>query len=68
MKVFVSRPYVLSCTESNHVLIKRQLEAMEEAEKKILKAGARVVSPVNLIDMDGTQADGGEDIDDLMGR
>ena len=40
---------------------------MEEAEKKIRKEGARVVSTVDLIDMDGTQANGGEDIDDLMG-
>ena len=41
---------------------------MEEAEKKLREAGARLVSAVKLIDMDGTQADGGEDIDDLMGR
>ena len=40
---------------------------MREAEEKIRKAGARVVSAVDLIDMDGTQANGGEDIDDLMG-
>ena len=68
MKVSVSKPYVSSCTESNYVLIKRQFDAMGEAEKKIRKAGARVVSAVNLIDMNGTQADGGEDIDDLMGK
>ena len=41
---------------------------MGEAEKKIRKAGARVVSAVSLIDMNGTQADGGEDIDDLMSK
>ena len=40
---------------------------MGEAEKMIRKAGARVASAVDLIDMDGTQANGGEDIDDLMG-
>ena len=50
------------------MLIKRQFDAMEEAEEKIREAGARVVSAVDLIDMNGTQADGGEDIDDLMGR
>lgn len=40
---------------------------MREAEEKIRKAGALVVSAVDLIDMEGTQANGGEDIDDLMG-
>ena len=68
MKVFVSKPYVSSCTESNYLLIKRQFEAMEEAEMKIRAAGAKVVSGVTLISMEETQAGGGEDIDDLMSK
>ena len=69
MKVSASKPYVSSCTESNHVLIKSQYDAMSDAEMKIRReTEARVVSAVTLIDMDGTQANGGEDIDDLMGR
>ena len=68
MKVFVSKPYVSSCTESNHMLIKRQFEAMEEAEMKIRAAGAKVVSGVILTTMEETQAGGGEDIDDLMSK
>ena len=68
MKVFVSKPYVSSCTESNYLLIKRQFEAMEEAEMKIRAAGAKVASGVTLITMEETQAGGGEDIDDLMSK
>ena len=68
MKVFVSKPYVSSCTESNYLLIKRQFEAMEEAEMKIRAAGAKVVSGVTLISMEETQAGGGKDIDDLMSK
>lgn len=68
MRVSVSKPYVSFQIQGNSVLIKTQFDAMEEAEKKLREAGARVVSAVKLIDMDGTQANGGEDIDDLMGR
>ena len=68
MKVFVSKPYVSSCTESNYMLITRQFKAMEEAEMKIREAGAKVVSGVTLITMEETQAGGGEDIDDLMSK
>ena len=39
---------------------------MNKAQMKIREAGARVVLGVTLITMEETQAEGGEDIDDLM--
>ena len=41
---------------------------MKETEFKIREAGAKVVSGLTLITMEETQAEGGEDIDDLMSK
>lgn len=46
----------------------QNLAAMNAAISKIRDAGARVVQPVKLVTLEETMEEGGEDIDELMGK
>lgn len=54
--------------ESNENFDRRNLATMEAAIVKIRAAGARVVQPVKLVTLEEKMVDGGEDIDELMGK